>query len=191
MKKHGSGIFRIFSLALLGFVCINMFVSNAQTDKENTARQGLLPIPRIIKKEGWAIPLTINQVPNKVGVKYIDGLVIETKALLPEERPIDFENYYSRSDNEIIISANRCLVRNFIAFESKGKRFAYQVIYNPLGKDYEKDGNLIAAVYNIFYVDKDGDGLFDERLQQTQFPPLPEWVKNYEARVNERTSILK
>lgn len=93
--------------------------------------------------------------------------------MLPYVKVVDYENYFIRSDKELDIFSEKRAVEAMFAISVKGKVFAYEVTYSPyVGKNIN-----VTGIYEVFYVDNDGDGLFEEQLHTLKLETVPEWVK--------------
>jgi hypothetical protein len=171
MKKSETYI--VVSILLAAIFLPQMIVSAQNSQK---------PRKVVVKKEGWLIPGRddFKQVSNIVE-KNIEGITATQKVLdAPNEIVVDVdgnrvEPFVKRKSNARLLS-----VRSFSAYESNGRVFAYGVSLVPVfftrGKNYWEK-TYAGAMYNLFYVDNDGDGIFESRYGGLPLPQLPEWVR--------------
>lgn len=136
----------------------------------------------VVKKEGWLIPGRddFKQVA-KVVEKNIEGVDVTRKELeSPAEIIVDVNGSrvkpYARRKSAVRLFS----VRGFDVYESKERVFAYGVELVPVffirGKNYWEK-TYAGAIYNLFYVDENGDGVFESRYVGLPLRPLPEWVR--------------
>lgn len=136
----------------------------------------------VVKKEGWLIPGRddFKQV-SKVVVKNIEGVDVTQKELVsPAEIIVDVDGSrvkpFVRRKSDVRLFS----VRGFGVYESNGRVFAYGVNLVPVffirGKDYWEKA-YAGAMYNLFYVDENGDGVFESRYGGLPLRQLPEWVR--------------
>lgn len=171
MSKSGTHTAVSILLAAILLPQIIVFAQNAQK-----------PRKVVVKKDGWLIPgrNDFKQV-SEVVEKNIEGAAVTQKVLdAPTEIIVDVdgnrvEPFVTRKSNVRLFS-----VRGFSAYESNGRLFAYGVSLVPVffvrGKNYWQK-TYAGAMYNLFYVDEDGDGIFESRYNGLPLRQLPEWVR--------------
>ena len=136
----------------------------------------------VVKKEGWLIPGRSDfKNVSKVVEKNIEGIAITLKLHeAPTEIIVDVDGnrvkpYVGRKSDVRLFS-----VRGFGVYEANGRVFAYGVDLVPVfftrGKNYWEK-MYAGAMYNLFYVDEDGDGVFESRYGGLPLRQLPEWVR--------------
>jgi hypothetical protein len=147
-----------------------------------SAQNSQKPRKVVVKREGWLIPGRddFKQV-SKVVEKNIEGVAINQKVLdARTEIIVDVDGnrikpFVRRKSNVPLYS-----VRGFSMYESNGRVFAYGVDLVPVsfirGKNYWEK-TYAGAMYNLFYVDEDGDGIFESRYSGLPLRQLPGWVQ--------------
>jgi hypothetical protein len=136
----------------------------------------------VVKKEGWLIPGRDGfQKVSKVVEKNIEGVAVTHKILeAPAEIIVDVEGHkvkpFVRRKSDVRLFS----VRGFSVYESEGRIFAYGVALVPVfftrGKNYWEK-TYAGAMYNLFYVDDDGDGVFESRYGGLPLRELPAWLR--------------
>lgn len=143
----------------------------AQSDEQKTP-QKIRSASKNIRQGGWAIPKT-RYTPNKKSVKdTIDGIEVQRRSVTPYARIVDYENYFIQSNSELTISSQKRRLDVIVEISVKGKVFAYEVTYSP----YLGENINVTGIFEVFYVDNDGDGLFEERLHAIELKTVPKWV---------------
>lgn len=167
-----------------GSVALVILVVGLLTPQINvvSAQNSQKPREANVKKDGWIVPgLDDFRQEAQVIEKDIEGIrVIHHILKSPAEIFVDangrrVELFAKRKSKDRIFS-----VRNFSAYEIKGRIFAYSVSLVPI--DLTRRGNLIyksyiGAMYDLFYLDEDGDGIFESRYGGLPLPKLPDWVR--------------
>ncbi len=135
-----------------------------------------------VNKDGWLVPGRDDfKKESKVVGKNIDGVEVTHRIMeSPAEIFVDVsgkrvELFAKRKSDEMLLS-----VRGFSVYEANGRIFAYGVTLVPVdvtrrGKLYYK--SYVGAMYSLFYLDEDGDGVFESRYVDLPLPKLPEWVR--------------
>jgi hypothetical protein len=147
-----------------------------------SAQDSQKPRKVMVKKEGWLIPGRddFKQV-SKVVEKNIDDVAVIHRILeAPTEIIVDVDGNrvkpFVRRKSDVRLFS----VRGFSVYESNGRVFAYGVALVPVffirGKNYWEK-TYAGAMYNLFYVDEDGDGIYESRHGGLPLPKLPEWVR--------------
>jgi hypothetical protein len=147
-----------------------------------SAQNSQKPPKIMVKKEGWLIPGrdSFKQV-SEVVKKNVEGVAVTQKVLeAPTEIIVDMDGNRIKPFVRRKSDVSCFSVRGFSVYESKGRVFAYGVALVPVffirGKNYwEKI--YAGAMYNLFYVDEDGDGVFESRSSGFALRELPEWVR--------------
>ena len=135
-----------------------------------------------VKKEGWIVPGrdSFNQV-SKILEENIEDVNVTQKILKAQNEIFvelsgkTVEPFVKRKS-----AAQRFVIHGVTAFESKGHVFAYAVYLVPVsvirGKNYWEKVYM-GAMYSVFYLDENGDGIFESRYGSFNLPKLPEWVR--------------
>lgn len=140
------------------------------------------PRKAVVKKEGWLIPGRddFKQV-SQVAEKKIEGVAIIQKLLkAPAEIIVDLDGNRVNPWVKRKPDVRHFSVRNFSIYESKGRVFAYGVDLVPILYFKWKGGwgkTYAAAMHNLFYVDGDGDGIFESRYDEFPLRQVPDWVR--------------
>lgn len=149
--------------------------ANAPTDPDR--------VESVIKIAGWEIPKAERASNAKTWNVKIDNQPVQRiEMLVDKEQRLQLEGFSlgkstvkNQSSLTLTINTEFCSVKSIFAYERNAKRFAYEVLYVPLAV---RDGIEIpaAAVYNVMFVDNDGDGRFEERYGAFKLKSLPRWV---------------
>ncbi|MBX7062228.1 MAG: hypothetical protein K1X52_11255 [Pyrinomonadaceae bacterium] len=149
--------------------------ANAATDPDH--------IDSVIKVAGWEIPKAERASNAKTWNVRIDNRPAQRiEMLVDKEQRLQLEGFTlgkstleEKSSLTLTINTQFCSVKSVFAYERNAKRFAYEVLFVPLAV---KDGIEIpaAAVYNVMFVDNDGDGRFEERYGAFKLKSVPSWV---------------
>ena len=163
-------------LVLLGpTLSTQIMVVSAQTSRQ--------PRNVELKKEGWLIPgRDYFRKLSKVAEKETEGVAVTHKILeAPAEIFVDaegrrVEQLFVRRKPDVMFYA----VRRFSVYESGGRAFAYEVGLVPVfvnrGRNYWAK-TYAGAIYIVFYVDEDGDGVFESRYSGWPLRELPERLR--------------
>jgi hypothetical protein len=128
---------------------------------------------------GWEIPgleyckkwEVIYEKNNRRVTSYIlkEDLFVEPFFFLPEDKR-------QRSINPQDSHITRWRVREITKFQACGAIYCYKVSYNPYSiPKGDGVGGSIAAIYEVFYYDDNGDGIF-ERLKGGLIVETPKWI---------------
>jgi hypothetical protein len=148
-----------------------------------SAQASRQPRKVVVKKEGWLIPGRDDfKRLSKVVEKNIEGVAVTHKIYeAPDEIIVDAEGrrvktLFVRRRSDVRLHA----VRRFSAYEADGRVFAYEVglvpVFTTKGKNYWEK-SYAGAMYILFYVDEDGDGVYESRFSGWPLRELPEWVR--------------
>jgi hypothetical protein len=136
----------------------------------------------VMKIGGWIVPGRDDfKRESKVIKENIEGFEVTRRILeSPTEIFVDVsgktvELFARRKSDSRIFS-----VGGFSMYEMNGRVFAYSVSLVPI--DITRRGNryyksYIGAMYDLFYLDEDGDGNFESRYGGLPLPKLPEWAR--------------
>jgi hypothetical protein len=135
-----------------------------------------------VNKDGWLVPGRDDfKRESKVIGENIQGVEVTNRIMeSPTEIFVDgsgkrVELFAKRKSNGLVFS-----VRGFSVYEVNGRIFGYGVTLVPVdvtrrGKLYYK--SYIGAMYSLFYLDEDGDGIFESRYGGLPLPQLPDWAR--------------
>jgi len=171
----GRFIVKITYLFLFGslIVVTPLFKGLAHVKNDETLTQEVvLPPVKVVKNIGWELP-TKERALAPTTVIQLAGVQVDKEAFDPKDRVVEYEEYYAVSPRELRIETQKARVGTFFEYSRKGRKFAVQTVFSPIIK-----GSLTASVYSVFFIDGDGDGQFEQRYMSTQFPEIPQWVKD-------------
>lgn len=128
-----------------------------------------------VKREGWLVPgRDYFRKLSKAAGKEIEGVAVTHKIF---EAP---EEIFVRADGRRVrplvgrrSDAWLFAVRRFGAYESDGRVFAYEVGLVPVFVTRSWGKTYVGAMYNVFYVDEDGDGVFESSYSGWPLRELP------------------
>jgi hypothetical protein len=135
-----------------------------------------VPTKVVVRSSGWDLPFTRTAIKSGIKSLSIDRETVEKQQLVPTSEIFKLEEFYPYTKHELRIDVIDCRVGSIFSYSTKGRVFAYQVIFSPI---LAIDGNLspTAAVFSFQYVDRDGDGVLETRIRSTSEPEIPSWVK--------------
>lgn len=135
-----------------------------------------------VKKEGWLIPgRDYFRKLSRVAVKDVEGVAVTHKIL---DAPFEVivgggglrVNPYARRRSGVILHS----VREVSTYEANGRVFAYGIKLVPVvftrGRNYWEKSYL-GAMHVMFYIDDDGDGVFESRYAGWPLRELPERLR--------------
>ena len=163
-------------LILFGVIFSSSVIGHAQGSQN--------PRKVTVKKNGWLIPGRDNfKQVSKVLEKNIEGIDVTQKILeATEEVIVDGEGRSVKPLGERKPNVQLFSVRGFSVYESDGRVFAYGVALVPVfferGKKYTQK-MYAGAMYNLFHVDEDGDGIFEARYAGLPLRELPDWLRRH------------
>jgi len=166
----------ILTAALLASHYHRSAVSAQSSTSEKVKIDGTYPSMTIIRLEGWSIPSLKTDLKVQPSSVDIDGNVVTKSALMTEDRLVDFESFYIDDRGVLKILTQKCRLRSLVSFGKGSRVFAYQAVFNLLSDTKQRES--LGAIYMVYFVDYDGDGLFEQRLQTSKLPSLPNWVKS-------------
>jgi hypothetical protein len=138
-------------------------------------RDSIKSIKRVLRSSGWSIPeRSVKPFGEPRGIE-IDGVVVQIEAFHPKDELSKFEEYYSPSAGELRIISGDYKIGTIFVYSVDGKQFAVQVSYSPVVIKKSRVEASTASI-TILYIDGNGDGLFEERIQTTAHPSLPKWL---------------
>ncbi|GEM_PF-2982228 len=152
------------------------FVNACEAVATNNTSQSK-PRRKVIKKEGWQIPgiKDFTKVSNVKPLR-VNDIEVSQKVYQSESEPIvdirgnTIELNKQKANNPLFA------VRDFIVYEVKGHIFGYGVTLIPV--QLQGETRIYAgAMYNMFYLDEDGNGIFEARYSGLPLPDLPQWIK--------------
>jgi hypothetical protein len=149
-----------------------------------SAQDSQKPRKILVKKEGWLVPgQNYFKDVSEVVEKNIEGVAVTQKVLkAPTEIIVDVDGNTVKPFVKRKSSVRLFSVYSFSVYESKGRIFAYGVDLVPVffirGKDYWEK-SYAGAMYDLFYVDEDGDGIFESRYGGLPLRQLPDWVRRH------------
>jgi hypothetical protein len=176
-------------LLIVPFTVLLLGVSSVNTQqRETNETEKLTPLKQTVKKAGWRIPglEAFTSVSQKTLLQ-VEGMAVTQKTYQANDEPVfELEGYFLDSVGNLVINSRSCVVRDLHSYGISDRIFAYGVRLVPISED--KDGGRIyyGAMYNLYYVDEDGDGIYETRLGSLKLPKLPEWAKtlNEKSRQN-------
>jgi len=176
-SARGKGYFKQPRVYLL--IMSLAFLSSTVVGQSDGPSQDILyPALKITRTGGWPIPPAQLSPAAKRRVFEAEGVQLEGIPLLPDSGVLLFENQYVVSPTEVRVVQKTARAWRMAAYEAFGRRFAYMVIYQSV--DVSPSGNvtpMAALNLPIYFIDRDGNGTFEERIQSREFPDLPLWVK--------------
>ena len=129
---------------------------------------------KTIRIEGWRIPRASYTSRNKTFDVKVDDIPVRSRTLTPTNSVVDYENYFVHSAEEVRISTAKRRIVAMSDYSYKGSVFAYVIRYEP----YRADDLSVSALFEVKFIDYDGDGVFETRIQSIEMPQLPDWVKS-------------
>ncbi len=126
-----------------------------------------------IKSDGWTLPNLSNSRVVFEGTKVLNNAVV--KLLIqnlnsPQEMKLQF--FLRSPTGSLEILEQETEVSTVTSYELGGRIFAYKVDYVPFER-YEDIKVRLGKVYPYFYVDNDGDGVFEERRSSSSPFKIP------------------
>lgn len=162
-----AAVLALFASALLA-------VASAQPSRQ--------PRQVAVKKEGWLIPgRDYFRKQSRAAEVEIEGVAVTHKILeAPAEIFVDAEGRrvdpFAGRGSDVRLHA----VRDFSAYESNGRVFAYEVgvvpVFVTVGKNH-RELSYAGAMHNLLYVDENGDGVFESRFSGRPLRELPERLR--------------
>jgi hypothetical protein len=171
---HKSKVHFVFLVLLGAILSLQIHLVSAQESQK--------PHKVTVNKDGWLVPGRDDfKKESKVIEKNIDGVEVTHRIMeSPAEIFVDVsgktvELFAKRKSDALILS-----VRGFSVYEANGRVFAYGITLVPV--DVTKRGKLyyksyIGAMYSLFYLDENGDGIFESRYVGLPLPSLPDWAR--------------
>lgn len=133
---------------------------------------------KIIKKHGWDVVKEMNftsQHDFPVKFQNIDGVPVKiTLSGKYPEQTCKLENYLMRSKEELEIQQIGCKVYSIFSYEFNGKIFAYKFDFAAIDL---KTNNQLGMIIPTYYIDNDGDKVFEELNTSMELETVPDWVK--------------
>lgn len=173
MRKQNRSGNVTFILVLIVTVILHGEASGQQRDTEKP-KNAILSTYVVIRDDGWNVPAARKRPGAKAYFKTIEGIRVDVIPLIPLIRIAEFEDYFIVPDKELRISHGKRKIDSISALSIRGRIFAYGVIYRA----YHGIDSDTGAMLSVYYLDRDGDGRFEERISSIVFPSLPEWVKH-------------
>jgi len=148
-----------------------------------------------INKEGWDLPLLSQAVEGYENeAAFFDKApsirkdeISVTKQFFRLKSPFQIERKTISSKESNIVTTNYLEAKSFITFSVNGKIFAYSIAYTGAyssegedvidGTTYRGTSGYTGCMACFFYLDEDGDGIFEARYSTWQLPLVPDWVK--------------
>src|SRR5215218_6595793 len=91
---------------------------------------------------------------------------------LNQKRPlVEVEHFSFTKQGDLSIGATTCIVYEIGGCERGGRTFAYLVVLNPVRVDIHGQRTHVGAVYYFIYVDEDGDGSYETRVNYSSDVP--------------------
>jgi hypothetical protein len=140
----------------------------------NSNKRPTLPLSRVISESGWKIPAAKRSRTQKPQSRIIDGVSVDFALLVPRNPIIDFIDYYIIANGELRLLNEKRRIDGMSAMSVKGRTFGYMIDSSPY---HGPDSNTSAVFIPVYFVDRDGDGKFEERIVTRSILLLPEWVK--------------
>ena len=165
----------IYSFLVVILILVVMgFESDAQRQIENPEMKGAIKsVELTIRPEGWLIPEGRRKIPVKKSSTLIDGVVLQREVLSVIKPIMNYEDFYICENNKLKVTTEKRKLQWIVALSVKGKTFAYEALYAP----YLGPNSNVDAVFSVYFLDNDGDGKFEERIQSTKIPTVPAWIR--------------
>lgn len=142
---------------------------------------------KVIKKDGWVLPF--DETTTKAGLKKKeiignDNTISNLKSIREVDvqffqllRPVlvTIDSYIVNENKSIIVKSTNYEVRNYAAYSLYNKVFAYEITYYGVSLS-EGRKEYLGCLTSAFYIDEDGDGLFETRYYEIE--KVPNWVEN-------------
>ncbi len=141
--------------------------------------RSLADVAVVRRDNGWHIPGldaagTVERVEHH---RATNGDYIR-KSFLNAHRPlVEVEHYSVGPSGQLQIGVTTCIVYEIQACERGGTTFAYIVNLNPVSVDIHGRRTHMGAMYLFGFVDEDGNGSFETRLNYLDKVTIPEWAK--------------
>jgi len=171
MFSRGTNIKFLLGVSISLFLTVSAHQTEAQVDA-GKVEVPILSTNKVIREEGWPIPKIRSKPIGKPSSKMVDGVKVVFENLIPSTSIVDYEDFFVFSDKELRIAYSKRQIVAMSASKVKSRVFAYAIRYSP----YHGHGTNVGGVYDVYFVDNDGNGSFETRINSTK-PSLPEWVK--------------
>jgi hypothetical protein len=103
----------------------------------------------------------------------VSGLTVNIRSLIPTKQIVDYESYFAYPNGSLRITTDRRRIVALREYSFKGRVFVYEIQYTP----YVGKGLSVAGVIDVLFIDGDGDGQFEERLEASKLSSIPEWIR--------------
>ena len=138
------------------------YQTSGQTTKQSPDAK-TVPVERVIRKAGWPVPEDRKTNEKSAKTVTMDGIQVRATSMPVDDKLIEIEDFYTTQSGELSISPFTCVLNAMIAYDVDGVRFAYKATY-VYAYFLEREGVVhTGAATEMYYVDIDGDGIFEER----------------------------
>lgn len=137
-------------------------------------------IDKVVKLGGWNIPeFAANQSTSKSDI-VVDNRTVTLRGYRLKDGAYGTLDNYSLDPNNVLLLRSRSVeLENIASYSADNKIFAYQVVCVPFGVADDGSKMLAGSMIRVFYFDEDGDGLFETRYVNSEFPNfIPNWISN-------------
>jgi hypothetical protein len=165
------GIFTIIIVCLLSL--------SAQDKKviDNKVNQ-TTKLSKSIKLDGWSIPDVRDSEVIDSDIYKMQNASVARKLYRLKDRIYAELDFYSLDDDKnVIVKKKELAITTLLAYSFNGKTFEYVIQYIPYAVSNTGSKALGGFPVTICYVDGNGDGKFEIRYEEPDFPnEVPDWV---------------
>lgn len=153
---------------------VNFMESKDRSSKSVFPRK----MEKVIRKDGWDIIKGMNLVPDDIKIneklQNIDNLSVKVKySEINPKQTCKLEDYVVLSEKELEVRQIDCKVYKIYSYEFNGSVFAYKVDFALID---EKSKRTLGAIISYYYIDNDGDKIFEELNTSEELTKVPDWV---------------
>lgn len=176
--KSISFLLTIFSLLVIPCLSQNTAKGAAEAYKS---------LDRVVKKNGWNIPVEAEKYQGASWAARIENYSVTIQSYeLAKPVEMKWDSYALRNeDNSLKITERGYTfeVRTLAAYIAEGKVFAYELKGVPTTITLNGLRSYAGAVISSFYVDEDGDGIFETRYMSKLPDKIPDWIIKDKSRI--------
>ncbi|MEP6903256.1 MAG: hypothetical protein ABJA66_16015 [Actinomycetota bacterium] len=164
------------AIALLTVALLSLFAQDKKVsaDKQNQSAK----LSKSIKFGGWTIPEIKDAEVIDNDICKMQNSSVARKLYKLKKRFYTQQDFYSLNSNGILTVETQYLaITTVLTYNYNEKTFAYCIQYIPYGVSKNGGRALYGFPVTVFYVDEDGDGKFESRYAESDFPnEVPDWV---------------